>query len=93
MIFLLYKVKMIKDPKAETEEIPIPTDLKFDKRYAMKGFKICKIEDETEFREQAQVFLKEYFEVFQKGKDVEEFCSSADIEEIKGVLVSIKSKI
>lgn len=37
MIALLDKVKMIKDPKAETEDVPIPTDLKFDKRYTMKG--------------------------------------------------------
>ena len=75
MLALLDKVKLIKDPKSETEEVPIPTDLKFDKRYAMKGLKICKIQDEGEFREQAREYLREYFQEFKKeGGDVEGFC-------------------
>ena len=68
MIALLDKVRMIKDPKSESKELlVIPTELKFDKRYAMKGQKICKIQDEAEFREQAQLFLNEYFQEFRKG--------------------------
>jgi hypothetical protein len=52
MIALLDKVRMIKDPKDKSKELlAIPTELKFDKRYAMKGQKICKIQDEAEFRE------------------------------------------
>jgi hypothetical protein len=44
MIALLDKVRMIKDLKDEKKELlAIPTELKFDKRYAMKGQKICKI--------------------------------------------------
>lgn len=60
---------MIKDPKDKSKELllAIPTELKFDKRYAMKGQKICKIQDEAEFREQAQLFLNEYFQEFRKG--------------------------
>ena len=38
------------------------------------------------------MFLNEYFQEFQKGQDYHSFCLSANIEEIKGVLLSIKFK-
>lgn len=66
----------------------IPADAKFEKVYAKKGQQLCKIQDEIEFREQAGVFLKEYFEEFEKGIDAHEFCQNANIEEIRQVLTS-----
>ena len=78
---------MIKD---SNEELMIPSDKKFEKVFVKKGQRICKIKDETEFRKQAELFLKEYFEEFHSEKDAHGFCSSANIEEIKVTLLSFK---
>ena len=42
----------------------IPSDKKFEKVFVKQGQRICKIQDETKFRGQAEIFLKEYFEEF-----------------------------
>ena len=78
---------MIKD---SNEELMIPSDKKFEKVFVKKGQRICKIQDETEFRKQAELLLKEYFEEFHSVKDAHEFCSSANIEDIKVSLLSFK---
>jgi hypothetical protein len=90
LIGLLDKARMIKDPKEENKELMIPSDKKFKKIFVKKGQKICKIQDETELRKQAELFLKEYFEEFHLEKDAHGFCSSANIEEIKVTLLSFK---
>jgi tRNA G37 N-methylase Trm5 len=87
LIGLLDKARMIKD---SNEELMIPSDKKFEKVFVKKGQRICKIQDETEFRKQAELLLKEYFEEFHSEKDTHEFCSSPNIEEIKVALLSFK---
>ena len=79
---------MLKDWEVKLKEsiIPLLSDENFESLFVRMGQRICNIEDETEFRKQAEVFLHEYFEEFQKGRDAQEFCSKAYIEEIKVAL-------
>jgi hypothetical protein len=65
LIGLLERARSIKDPDGiTTKQLMIPSYKKFEKVFVNQGKRICKIQDETSFRKEAEIFLKEYFEEF-----------------------------
>jgi hypothetical protein len=75
LIGLLERAKSIKDPAGSTtNQLIIPSDKKFEKVFLKEGNRICKIQDETSFRKEAEIFLKEYFEEFNPELDSHGFC-------------------